>query len=202
MTDGNPGKTSPALVERAKNILMKPREEWARIDTEPATISSLYTGWVLILAAIPAVASLIGLMLVGRSGMGMAWHLAPSVAITTAVTQYALALVGVFLLALVIDWLAPSFNGTSNRVQAFKVSAYAATAAWLAGIFAIIPALSFLSLLGLYSLYLLYTGLPLLMKVPEDKALMYTVVTVVAGFVLMAVLGFLTAPLMRPFGGF
>lgn len=201
MTDGSPGTPTTALVERAKNILMKPRDEWARIDTEPATIGGLYTSWVLILAAIPAIAGLIGTLLVGQSFMGVRWTPSPGFAIGLAVTQYAMALAGVFLLALIIDWLAPSFGGQRNRIQAFKVAAYAATAAWLAGIFAIIPALSFLGLLGLYSLYLLFTGLPLLMKAPEDKALGYTVVTIVAAFVLMAVLGAITMPVARMFGG-
>jgi hypothetical protein len=33
--------------------------------------------------------------------------------------------------------------------------------------------------LGLYSLYLLYSGLPVLMKVPQDKAAGYTLVVVI-----------------------
>jgi hypothetical protein len=36
-----------------------------------------------------------------------------------------------------------------------------------------------LSLLGLYSLYLLYLGIPKLMKAPQDRSLVYTVVVVV-----------------------
>lgn len=43
----------------------------------------------------------------------------------------------------------------------------------LAGIFILKPALGFLQTLGLYSLYLLYLRLPVLMKVPQVKALVY-----------------------------
>lgn len=201
MTEGNPISTPPSLVERVKNILLKPKEEWVRIDAEPATIGSIYTSWVLILAAIPAVAGAIGMMTMGYGAFGVTWRPSASTAIGIGISQYAMALIGVFVLALVIDWLAPNFGGTRNRVQAFKVAAYSATASWLAGIFMIVPALGFLGILGLYSLYLLYTGLPLLMKSPEDKSLGYTVVTIIAAIVLFAIISMLTAPIAHLLGG-
>src|SRR3546814_4593139 len=77
---------------------------------------------------------------------------------TSDVCSSDLTIVGVFLFALIIDWLAPRFGGTSSRVQAVKVAAYSATAGWVAGIFALVPSLAMLSILGLYSLYLLYLG--------------------------------------------
>ena len=43
-----------ALVDRVKNILLSPRTEWPVIDAEPATVASLYTGYIMPLAAIPA----------------------------------------------------------------------------------------------------------------------------------------------------
>ena len=73
------------------------------------------------------------------------------------------------MLALIIDALAPTFNGTKNQIQALKVAAYCSTASWMAGIFALIPGLRFFGILGLYSLYLLYLGLPVLMKSPQGK---------------------------------
>ena len=73
-------------------------------------------------------------------------------------------------------------------LSAFKVSAYSLTPTWLAGIFALVPAISFLSLLGLYGVYLLYLGLPRLMRTPDDKALAYTAVVVLAAIVLSIVL--------------
>ena len=77
--------------------------------------------------------------------------------------------------------------------QALKLAIYSATASWLAGIFSLIPGLSILGLLGLYSLYLLYTGLPLLMKSPEDKAMTYTIVIVVCAIVIALVIGAISA---------
>ena len=163
-----------ALFTRVKNILMQPKTEWPVIDAEPATIGSLYTNYVLILAAIPALCLLVAGLLFGPDA---------SKAVTDALLQYVFALAGVYVFALIIDTLAPRFGGRSDRVSAFKLAAYSATASWLAASFTLIPWLSILSLLGLYSLYLLYTGAPVLAKVPQERALGYTAAVVAVGMV-------------------
>ena len=109
-----------------------------------------------------------------------------------AIVSYALALASTYVVAMVIDNLAPSNGGTRNMVQAFKVSAYSSTAQWIAGIFALIPALSPLSILGIYGLYLLYLGLPVLMKAPAAKATSYTITVVVAVIVVFIVIAIVT----------
>jgi len=180
------------LVDRAKNILLTPKTEWAAIDAETTSIKDLYLGYAIILAAIHPVASIIGFGVFGLhvpfTGVVYRWPL--DTAIEYAVVAYALSLGGVFVLALIIDGLAPTFGGQKNQRQALKVAVYAATASWVTGIFAIIPALNILGLLlGLYSLYLLYAGLPVLMKSPQDKAMGYTVVAIICAIVLYVVLG-------------
>jgi hypothetical protein len=102
----------------------------------------------------------------------------------------------VYVLALIIDALAPNFGGVSNQVQALKVAAYSSTASWVAGIFGLIPPLSWLGVLGLYSLYLLYLGLPILMKSPPDKAAGYTGVVIIAAIVLFLVIGLVAGTFM------
>ncbi|HXN15076.1 MAG TPA: Yip1 family protein [Usitatibacter sp.] len=177
------------LVERAKKLLLQPKQEWQVIAAEPHTVKDLYIGYVMILAAIPAVASFIGLSLIGFGS----FRVPIGLGVVHLVLSYVLALASVYVLALLIDALAPSFDGQKDFMQALKVAAFAPTASWLAGIFTIIPALSILTILGLYSLYLLYTGLPMLMKAPEAKAIVYTLVVIVAAIVLYVVVAALTA---------
>jgi hypothetical protein len=178
------------LVERAKGILLNPKNEWAVIDTEPATVGSLYSGYIIPLSAIPAVSTFIGWSVIGVSLLGFRYRIPTGTALTGVAVQYALGLVGVFVLALIIDALAPSFGGQKSQIQALKVAAYSSTASWIAGIFMIIPSLAVLALLGgLYSLYLMFVGLPIVMKSPSDKALGYTAVVVIAAIVLYVVIG-------------
>jgi uncharacterized protein YqgC (DUF456 family) len=132
----------------------------------------------------------------GQSFLGVTYRPSIVAALSTAIVSYVLTLIGVYVVALVIDGLAPSFGAVKDRTQAFKVAAFGATAGWVIGIVGLIPALGVLGLLGLYSLYLIYLGLPVLMKAPADKAMGYTAVIVGVTVVAALILGALTAPLV------
>jgi len=182
------------LVDRVKKILLSPKQEWAVINNETHTVAGLYTTYVMILAAIPAVCQFIGFSVVGYSGFGASYRIPMGAGLASMVLNYVLALGGVYVIALVIDGLAASFGGTKNFMQAFKVAAFFPTAAWLAGVFSLLPALAIIGVLGgLYSLYLLYVGLGLLMKVPDEKSIGYTVVVVIVAIVLSVVIGTVAA---------
>jgi hypothetical protein len=99
-----------------------------------------------------------------------------------------LSLIGVFVVAYIIDFLAGTFGARKSPDNAMRVSAYSPTAAWVAGVFNIIPALSFLGILGLYSLYLLYTGITGLMRPPSDKAVVYTIAVIVCAIIVWIVI--------------
>ncbi len=178
------------LVQRITDILLKPKDTWPTIAQEPADVTSIYSRYLVFLAAIPAVAGFIGLSLVGMNTMGMSFRLPIVTGLVNMVVSYVLSLVMVFVLALIVDALAPSFGGTKNQVNALKVVAYSFTAAFVGGVFSLLPALAMLGVLAaLYSIYLLYTGLPVLMKSPPDKSLGYTAVVVVCGIVAAVVVG-------------
>jgi uncharacterized protein YqgC (DUF456 family) len=184
-----PPATFAGIVARIKAILLSPLTEWPKIAVEPATVGGLYTGYVMPLAAISPVCTLIHGLVFGY-GIGPL-HFRPSVgsALSQAVLHYVLSLIGVFVMALIIDALAPRFGGQADRLQAMKVAAYSATAGWIAGIFSLIPGLGILGLVGLYSLFLLYLGLPRVMRAPEAKALPYTALVMIAAVVLYLVIG-------------
>jgi Yip1 domain len=175
------------LVDRAKNLILQPAAEWDKIAGETHTVQGLYTGWIMILAAIGPVAAFIGHSVIGMGAFGISYRVPVLHGLALMIASYAMSLGMVYVFALVIDALAPSFDGTKDFAQAFKVAAFAPTAAWLASAFTI------LSILGLYSLYLLWVGLPKLMKVPDAKAALYTVVVILVGLVIALVIGTLTA---------
>jgi Yip1 domain len=189
----NPTGTAPSLVDRVKNILMSPKTEWPVIAAEPATIGGIYRNYVIILAAIGPIAGAIGLLLMGTGF----FHFSMSFIIGQAVIGYLLGLLGVYLLALVIEALAPSFGGTRDRLAAFKLVAYSMTAIWVASILAIIPFLGLLALIGLiYTFYLLWIGLPVLMKSSADKSAAYAVVVIVCCIVIYFVTAAIASRIM------
>jgi len=190
---GMPGAPGPSLVDRAKNIIVSPKTEWTRIDTEPATVGGIYTSYVMILAAIPPVALALGLFLFvprGVSAYGIVFGLTTTSIIVGALLQYGLALASVYIIGLIIDALAPTFGSTKDPLKAFKVAAYYPTALWIASILLIVPGIGILAMLvgGVYSLYLLYLGLPTLMKTPPDKVVGYFVVTLIVAIVVLGIM--------------
>jgi len=178
------------LIDRAKSILLQPRDTWPIIEAEQADVAGLYTRYLMVLAAIPAVCGFIGMSLIGVGAFGVSLRVPLLSGLVNMVVSYALSLVGVFVLALIVDALAPTFGGQKNPIQALKLAVYASTAALLGGVFSLLPMLAMLGLLAaLYSVYLLYTGLPVLMRNPPEKTVTYTVVVVLAAIVMGLVIG-------------
>jgi hypothetical protein len=181
------------IVDRIKKILLQPKMEWEIIAAETTTTSELYRNYIMPLAAIGLVASIIGMSVIGISMPFTGTFRIPITnSIGSAVVQYIFGLIGVYILALIIDLLAPKFAGEKNMNQALKLAAYSYTAGWLSGIFVVIPTLSILMILGLYSLYLLYIGIPILMKAPKEKSLGYTVAVVIAAIIIFMIIGWIS----------
>lgn len=178
------------IFERAKNILISPKTEWEVIKNEQSTVADLFTKYALILALIPVIAGFIGQSLVGISLGPFGSFKVPIVnGLIYAVLYYALTLAGIYLVAFIVDALAPSFGAQKDMVSSLKVVVYSYTAAWVAGIFQILPMLAILSILGLYSLYLLYLGLNIVKGSPSDKVVGYTVVVVIITIVVYFIIG-------------
>ena len=178
-----------SLMERAKNILLQPKTEWPVIEGEHATTGSLYTSYVIPLAAIGPIASVIGRSVVGIQVPPFGSFRYPfTISVRYAATMYILELASVFVLGLIIDALIPTFGGTKNQVQAMKVAAYSYTSLWLGDVFKLLPSLEILGpLAGLYGMYLAYLGLPILMKAPEDKVAAYSAVVGLVAVVLFLI---------------
>ena len=185
---------SQGLIARVQAILLKPIPTWDVIAAETGDVKSIYMSYVLPLAAITPIAHAIGMSVIGVGAFGFSYHTPIVASIVGAIVSYVLALVSVYVVALVIDGLAPSFDGQKNFLAAFKVAAYSSTAAWVAGIIGILPSLSLLILIAaLYGLYLMYTGLPRLMKSPPEKTVVYMIVIAVVTIVMMLIIGVISS---------
>jgi hypothetical protein len=180
-----------SLQDRVIKILTTPHTEWPVIDAESTDVAKLYSGYIAILAAIPAVCSFIGQTVVGIPIFG---RVSMPVAFVDMILAYCVSLLSVYIAAFIIDKLAPTFKSTPNFIQALKLVAYASTASWVAGVLNLIPVLGVLAILaGLYGIYLFYLGVPVLMKTPQDQVIIYmivsAVVVIVVSFVLVLVFG-------------
>lgn len=192
----------PSLADRAKRIITDPKAEWPVIEPEQTTTEKLYREYIVILAAIPILAGLVGGVIIGSPGL-LGWSRTPIVGgLVWAIVAYVLGLVGVFVAAFIVDKLAPTFDSQPNQMQALKLVAYAYTPAWVAGAAGVIPVLGTLvGLLGsLYAIYVFYLGLPVMMKTPDAKVIPYmlvaAVVIIVLTFVMFMIGGLIAAPFL------
>jgi hypothetical protein len=187
------------LIARVKNILLTPKTEWPVIAAEPDTVAGLYKNYIIYIAALTPVATFIGTVLFGiHIPLIGTIHIGFGAALAQLILGYAVSLGMTFVMALIINALAPGFGGTANQVQALKTAAYCYTAVWVVGVLNILPGLGVLVFLlvlaaGIYAIYLLYLGLQRTMLSPMDRAGGYTAVVVIIGVIVAWVLGFVVA---------
>jgi hypothetical protein len=131
------------LFKRVKAILLTPHAEWSVIAQEKSDASALFIRYVAILALIPALARFIGTSLIG-------WYAPILSSLAGALATYVSAFAVVYILALIIDVLAPRFGAQKDFARAVKLAVYSSTPVWIAGIFLLVPGLSFLVILGLH----------------------------------------------------
>jgi hypothetical protein len=160
------------LAARIRNIVLAPKSEWRVIQVESTSVSRLYSGYVMPMAAFASVMSFIRLSVVGVEVPSGGTVRAPVVSgLATSLLTFLASLAGLYLVGLVINSLASAFGGRPDRRQALKTAAYALTPAWLGTALSFFPMGNFLQFLaGLYGVYVLYVGLPIMMQAKEDGA--------------------------------
>ena len=185
------------IINRVKNILVAPKQEWVTIESERLPNVKVLTSYLLLLALIPAIGQFIGQGLIGTTTLLGIKIGGISFGIKGAITSYITMVGGAYLTALVINLLAGSFGSEKNFDQAFSLVVYSYTPMCVAGVFYILPALGILaSLAGLYGLYILYVGLQPMMKTPTDKIVVYFIISLVCMVVVSLVLGAILAAIM------
>lgn len=189
------------IITRAKNMITTPKTEWDVIAAEQPVVNSIIMGYVVPLALIGAAAAFIGYGLIGFSILGVRVA-SISWGIFHAVTQLIIGIASVFLTALVVDALAPSFGSEKDFGRSVQLVAYGATPGLIAAIFSVLPMIAGLLSLagGIYSIYLWYLGIGPLKKTPEDKKVVYLIVIFVillcVYFIIGMVLGLILMPIL------
>lgn len=184
------------VFDRAKNIILNPRKEWEIIQYESIEPKNLITQYVLPLAAIAALATFLGLWLFGiNAGItkvgGFNWG------ISTGISVLIQDVASVIIAAYIVDALAPSFDSEKNLEKSMQLVAYAYTPALAGGFLNIFPGISIIgSLFGLYGIYLWYIGLSPMKHTPENKKVIYLVVSIIALIIVNAIIGYIISTIL------
>lgn len=187
--------SAPGLLARIKNIVLTPKSEWPVIAPEPTTVSQLFVGYVVPLAVLAALLGFVRMSVLGyNSAFGGGFRMPIASGLTYTLMMFVSALIGVFIVGIIINALAPTFSGQRDQRQALKVAAYSLTPAMLSSVLALSPILATLLqlLAGLYGIYVLYLGLPVVMQSPPEKSFGYTASVVVCTILIGVVFGVLS----------
>jgi Yip1 domain len=176
------------IIERVKNILITPKTEWEVINGETATPQSLLISYVLPLAIVSAVGSLLrGLLFAGAYSM--------TFFLVGAVIAFIASVIAYYITVIIVDMLAPSFGSEKNMGKSAQLVAYSGTPSYIGALLSFIPVLGGIIALAAwaYGIYLMYLGIGPLKKTPEDKKVVYMIVAflimIVLYFILVAILG-------------
>jgi hypothetical protein len=176
----NAGGSGMNTIAKAKGLLMEPGKTWDEIAAEPMTLGGVFAGYVLPLAALPSIASAIGIFVGGN---------VPNFA--ELLISYAIAVVSVLIMGKIMPPLAERFGATPDSNAGMKLAAFAPTGAWVGGLALIVPSIGgLLALVGaLYTLYLFYDGAQRLFPVAPVKARMLGFSAVLASILLNMLIG-------------
>ncbi len=170
-----------SLIEKVKELLTKPAEFFVKAKYEQTTLKELITGYVIFLAAIPAIGNFIGYAVIGRSIFGHTVRYPIRYALPHAILWYAASIALVIAVIFITQKLSTNFGGSGNIDVAARAIVYSYTPAWVAGVFYIIPALSVIAFIaGFYSLYLLWISTEKILDIPDNKRMTFMVVLIIA----------------------
>lgn len=160
------------------NLLLHPKSGWDNIAHQEITIGGLYIRYILPWVLLIPVSLLIAWASYEYPSEIAGHKMLPPpsnlLVFIIAVVGYLANVLIVPITAFVANTKAAAFSGEKNFTQAMKVTTFSLIPCWMTPVTVLVPSLSVLQLFGLYSPYLFFCGLPILMKVPQEKAVAYT----------------------------
>ena len=168
------------LLAHAFGMFAHPNKEWNNIRKEDTNPSQVYITYAGVLALISPICAFISTTLFGwEVTEGRVIKLTVSSSLQLNILTYGATLFGVFALGWLIDWMSKTYGGNpdNNASKGIALTAYACTPLFFAGFALLYPVPWFNMLVYLaaasYSGYLIYAGIPVLMGIDKDRAVMF-----------------------------
>ncbi len=169
------------LLNHAFGMFTHPDKEWKEIRKEHASPFRIYAVYIWILAAISPICAYIATTQIGwqASTESQLIKLTQQSALQLSLLTYIAMLVGVFGLGWMIDWMAKTYGSQHDDYAAngIALAAYSCTPLFLAGFAVLYPVpwvnMCIFLVAAVYAGYLIYDGLPIVMGITKEQAIMY-----------------------------
>lgn len=176
-------------------MLINPRRAWS--DTAAHPPASVFGAllYPIIFALLPAVAWYIGTTQVGwKVGDGEAVRMTADSAQIIAVLFYLTMVVSIAGIGYMIHWMSLTYGAESTIAKGMIIAGLTAMPLFVAGAVGFYPLLMIDLIVGVvalcYSIYVLYLGIPIVMKIPQDRGFLFSSAVVgVCMVIFMAIMG-------------
>ncbi len=188
------------FLQHMFGVLYHPKQQWRLIRKEHYSALRCYSSHMIYLAAIPPLAAFIGTTQVGWSLTGGDLiKLTVSSALPIALAFYLALLVGAGIMAGFIYWMEKTYGSNSSFDDCMVLTTFTSTPLFLMGLAALVPILWLDVLIGMgalaYTIHLLYSGVPEMMKIPEDRGFFFSSSILTVGMVVLVGMLAVTAAL-------
>ena len=180
-------------------LLGDPAKEWETIRDADYSVGATYAKHTLIMAALPAVASLIGTTQVGWTiGMGDPVKLTMGSAVFMTIAYYFAMIFGTYVVGVAIKWMGSTYCNHPIKVSTtVALASFTATPLYMIGLVQIFPVLWVDLVLGLpalaYTVYLFYLGVPIMLGTDKDRGFLFATAAMGFGMVALVALLAITA---------
>lgn len=180
-----------AILNRIAGMLVRPQAEWDAIASEAPGTVVLLRNYLLPLCLLAPSATLIGMLAFdtgwsAQYGYSALRDRAPVIALAT----YGFQVVSVYLLAVVLYFLARTEKRTPSFLVALQVAVFGSIPVLLSGAALVIPFNVIVTMLAmLYSSYLYYLGAEKLIGIRPADSAMFIGVAMIGMMLLSSVLG-------------
>ena len=168
-------------LRRIVYLIFRPKAEWDLIARESTSVDELLRRYILPLAALAPIATMIGMKTFDRDWDPVHGFLVPSEQIFAAGATTFFSIVGsIFVLAGIFVLIAPMFGSTRNFLTALKVATYGAIPVMLAGATLFMPVMALVGLVGLcHTVFLYWLGSRHVLNVPPGGAAEFVGISIV-----------------------
>lgn len=168
------------MIQHTFGLLTRPANQWRTIAQLPENSFRTLVLYPCIMAILPAVAWYYGTSRVGWSvgDQGDTIKLTIESARQLSILFYLAMVACVVVIGYFIHWMSDTYGADSSVTKGIVIAGMASTPMFLAGLVGFHPLLWLDLLIGVaavsWSVYLLYLGIPIIMKIPEERGFLFS----------------------------
>ena len=179
------------MIQHTIGLLVRPSSQWQSIAELPEKSLNTLVLYPALMAILPAVAWYYGTSRVGWTvgDSENAIKLTIDSARQISILFY-LAMIGcVAVIGYFIHWMSDTYGAESTATKGIVIAGLTATPLFIAGLVGFYPLLWLDLLIGVaavsWSVYLLYLGIPIVMKIPEERGFLFSSAVIAIALVIL-----------------